>query len=208
MMLPTHALAGMALALPLTLVAPELGGVALVGGFVGGVLPDADMYIGHRKALHYPVYYTAFAIPLVAFTVLVPAIPTVFIAFVLLGAALHSVADIFGGGLELRPWEATSERAVYDHHRKRWLPPQRWIHYDGSPGDLALSAGLAVPLLLALEGSLHLIVIATLTVAIAYTMVRRRLPELAVSLVNGILMPHLPAHTLSYLPARYRDIES
>ena len=57
-MLPTHALAGMALALPVALVAPEYAPAALAAGFVGGVLPDLDLYTGHRKTLHFPTYYS------------------------------------------------------------------------------------------------------------------------------------------------------
>lgn len=204
-MLPTHALGGMTLALSVAFVAPEFTGIALVAGFLGGILPDLDMYSGHRKLLHYPVYYSVLALPALSIVGLSPSVKTVFMAFLLVGAAVHSVADILGGGLELRPWEATSNRAVYDHYRNRWIAPRHWIRYDGSPGDLLVSIALAVPLLIALNGLLHQIVIATLAVAFVYTAVRRLLPTLAAAIVNDVLTPRLPDHLLTYVPTRYRE---
>lgn len=207
MMLPTHALAGMALALPVALAAPEFAGVALVAGFVGGIVPDLDLYVGHRKSLHFPVYYSALAVPALAAAGLVPSMVTVSVAFFLLGAALHCVTDIFGNGLELRPWKATSDRAVYDHYRQRWIAPRRWIHYDGSPRDLLVSGLLAVPLFIGLEGVLRQIVVVTLAVAVVYTAVRRLLPSVAATLVQDVLSPRLPGHLLAYVPNRYREVD-
>jgi len=205
MMLPTHAITGMLLALPVAYVRPEFAGVALVAGFVGGVLPDLDLYAGHRKTLHYPVYYAALAAVAGGLAVSIPTVPTVAATFVLAGAAAHCVTDVFGGGLELRPWEATSERAVYDHHNRRWIAPRRWVRYDGSPGDLFLSVALAAPLLVALGGTLRRVVLAMLAVAVGYTAVRRVLPRLAVLLVDRVLAPRAPERVLSYVPARYRS---
>ncbi|MEF8780015.1 MAG: metal-dependent hydrolase, partial [Haloferacaceae archaeon] len=73
MMLPTHALGGMAVALPLLAVSPELAPVALVAGLLGGIFPDLDLYVGHRKTLHYPVYYGAAAVAASLAALLVPA---------------------------------------------------------------------------------------------------------------------------------------
>nr|WP_324254831.1 metal-dependent hydrolase [Halapricum desulfuricans] len=202
MMLPTHALAGMLLALPVLSVAPEFAGVALLAGVLGGSFPDFDMYVGHRKSLHYPVYYSALAVPSLFVAGLAPSVATVSAAVFLMGAAVHSVADVLGGGLELRPWEGSSERAVYDHYRKRWITPRRWISYDGSPGDLLLSYALAVPLLVALEGSFRWTVIAALTVASVYTAVRRYLPTLAITVLT-VVGPWLPEPVRSSIPPRY-----
>ena len=203
-MLPTHALAGMALALPVAYVSPEFAVVALGAGLLGGIFPDIDMYTGHRKLLHYPVYYTALAVPAVLIAGLAPSAGTVFGAVFLVGAAVHSRTDVLGGGLELRPWEASSDRAVYDHYRGRWIPPRRRIRYDGSPGDLLLSYTLAVPLLVTLEGLFYWAVVATLAVASVYTAVRRVLPTLAVTVLE-LVGPWLPDSVLSSLPPRYRE---
>lgn len=205
MMLPTHILAGMAFALPVALIAPEFAGIVLLAGVLGGILPDLDMYIGHRKTLHYPVYYSVLAIPAIAVAILYPTPATVGITFFILGAAIHSISDVFGGGLELRPWEATSDRAVYDHYRGQWIAPRRWIPYDGSLADLLLAVALALPLLVALEGVYWQLVVVTLAIATVYTAVRRILPTIAVFLVDGILNPLISDRLLAYVPSRYWD---
>jgi len=204
-MLPTHALCGMVLASPLVFIAPEFAAIALVAGFLGGVLPDLDLYVGHRKTLHYPVYYAALTVVAVPIAILVTTTATVAVAFFLLGAAVHSVADVFGGGLELRPWEGTSERAVYDHLRGTWIAPRRWVRYDGSPEDLLLSTVLAVPLLVTLGGMLRWIVVTSLVVAGVYTAVRRVLPTAAVFLVESTLLQALPDRVLARVPPRYLE---
>ncbi len=202
-MLPTHALAGMLLGLGVAVFAPEVGGVAVVAGLLGGVLPDLDMYSGHRKTLHFPVYYTALTVPAALLAVVAPSVPTVFLAVLLAGAALHSASDALGGGLEPRPWEATSDQAVYDHYNERWIAPRRVVGYDGSPGDLLLSAALGVPLLLALDGPFVWVVVLSLVVATVYTAVRRVLPTIARVLV-AVAAPALPRRVVSRIPRRYR----
>ncbi|WP_225336578.1 metal-dependent hydrolase [Halomicrobium urmianum] len=203
MMLPTHALVGMALALPYALAVPELGPVALVAGFLGGVLPDVDLYADHRRALHYPVYHSVLAAALVPAAVLVPSPAVAAAAFLALGAAAHGVADVFGGGLELRPWEGTSDRAVYDHYRDQWIAPRRWVRYDGAPEDLLLAAGVAAPSLVVLDGGYDLLVFAALFVAGVYTVVRRILPALATLAVERVLVPYVPSAIVASLPDRY-----
>jgi len=203
MMLPTHVLVGLALALPVAVAAPEHANVALTAGLLGGLIPDLDMYIGHRKTLHYPVYYSALTAVAAPVAVVVPTAATIAAAMVLLGAATHSVMDVFGGGLELRPWEATSSRAVYNHYHDRWLAPRRWIRYDGAPEDLVLSIAVAGPLLFALEGGLRAVVGAAVVVAVVYTAVRRLLPAIAEVLIAGYLLQTIPDHLLARLPARY-----
>jgi hypothetical protein len=205
MMLPTHALAGMMAALPFVLAVPELAGTALLAGFVGGAVPDLDLYAGHRKTLHYPVYYPVLAVPALGVAAVAPTPGAVAAACLLLGAALHSVTDVFGGGLELYPWAATSERAVYDHFRGRWLPPRRWIPYDGSPVDLLLAGMLALPLLVGPAAGLRWLVVATLLVATAYTAVRRLLPDVAVWLLDDVLVDRLPDRVHARVPDRYRS---
>ncbi len=204
-MLPTHAFTGLVLALPIALAIPEFGTAALVAGFLGGVFPDLDMYVGHRKTLHYPVYFSALAVAVAPLALLAPTAATVAAAVFLLAAAVHSVTDVFGGGLELRPWEATSDRAVYDHYRGQWIAPYRWVRYDGAPEDLLLSVTLAVPLLLTLEGALRWVVAASLAVAVVYTAVRRLLPRIAEELFDGDVVSSLPTGVLAYVPARYLD---
>jgi len=204
-MLPTHALSGMVLGLAVSAVAPEFGPVAIAAGLLGGVFPDLDMYAGHRKTLHFPVYYSLAAGVALVVAVLGPSPWTVAAALFLLAAAVHSVADGFGGGLELRPWEGTSDRAVYDHYRGRWIAPRRWVGYDGSPGDLLLTGLLAVPLLLTLDGPFQWIVLASVAVAGAYTAVRKHLPEMADVLIGDVLVPIIPEGLHAHVPDRYLE---
>ncbi|SFR31022.1 hypothetical protein SAMN04487937_0859 [Halorubrum sodomense] len=199
MMLPTHVLAGMLLATPLVRVAPELAPVGFAAGFLGGLVPDLDMYTGHRRTLHYPVYYSAFSVPALLAAVLAPSTLTVGVALFLLGAALHSVSDMYGGGLELRPWEGNSDRAVYDHRRETWISPKRGVRYDGAVEDLALSVALGLPLLALVDPPLRAVVIGTLGVAVVYAALRRRLAEIAAAVI-----PLLPSSLDPYLPERYR----
>ncbi|EMA58327.1 hypothetical protein [Halorubrum lipolyticum] len=202
MMLPTHVLGGMLLAAPLVRVAPELAPIGFVAGFLGGLFPDLDMYVGHRKTLHFPVYYTVFAALALLVALAAPAAATVAAALFLLGAAVHSVADVYGGGLELRPWEGNSDRAVYDHYRGTWVAPRRLVRYDGAVEDLALSVGLSLPLLYLVNGPLEQIVLGTLVVAAVYTMTRRYLAELAAQIA-----PYAPPALSPFLPDRYLDDE-
>lgn len=199
-MLPTHALVGMGLALPFTLIAPDLAGVALGAGFLGGVLPDLDLYSGHRKTLHYPVYYAVLAIPAVAAAVVTLSPVPIAVAALLVGAAAHCLADGLGGGLELRPWEANSERAVYNHYSDRWISPRRWVRYDGAPEDFLASATLGTLLLAVVEAPFSLIIGLAMLVAGVYTVFRRVLPSVATAVVAL-----LPAPVYPLLPARYLD---
>nr|WP_233740879.1 metal-dependent hydrolase [Halobaculum saliterrae] len=198
-MLPTHALAGAALAVPLAALAPEAAPLVLAAGLLGGVLPDMDLYVGHRRTLHFPVYYSTAAVVAVPAALVVGTTASVALAALLIGAAAHCVADVFGGGLELRPWEATADRAVYDHFNGRWIAPRRWIRYDGAPEDLLLSTTLAAGLWGVAGGELRIVVAGALAIAAAYTVVRRVLPS-----VVEVIVPALPTPVVTSLPARYR----
>ena len=203
MMLPTHALVGLAIALPVSVAYPEFATPLLFSGLVGGVVPDFDMYFGHRKTLHFPVYYSVFALGAIAVAVLVQTPWILAITIAVVSAAVHSVMDIFGGGLELRPWKATSEQAVYDHVRKQWIAPRRWVRYDGAPEDLLLSLSVASPLLFVLDGRFFWVVVGALAVSVGYVVLRRTLATVAETLVEDFLKQLLPESLLPYLPARY-----
>lgn len=203
MMLPTHALVGLAIALPVSFVFPESAGVFLLSGLFGGVFPDFDLYIGHRKTLHFPVYYSLLSVVVIPAAVFIQTPWVIGVALALLAAAAHSTMDIFGGGLELRPWEATSERAVYNHFHNHWIAPRRWVRYDGAPEDLLLSFSIAGPLLFVLDGQFRWIVVGALAVSVSYVVLRRRLATVAETLVEGFLKRTLPDRLLAYLPTRY-----
>ncbi|MDZ7688559.1 MAG: metal-dependent hydrolase [Halobacteriales archaeon] len=179
MMLTTHALVGALLALPVALIAPAHAPIAVVAGFVGGSFPDLDVLARHRRTLHFPRYYGYVALPAVALALAYPTTATVGVALFLVGAWAHSLMDVVGGSPEPRPWEPTLERAVYDHRSKRWLPPLRWIRYDGAPEDLALVLVVAVPVTyLAPEGFVYVVAV-VLVVSAVYTLLRKRIGLLA-----------------------------
>ena len=199
-MLPTHALAGMALAVPLATVSPTYAAVGAVAGFLGGVFPDLDMYAHHRKTLHYPIYATVLAVVVALVAMASTSTATVAAAFFLMAAAFHAVTDVLGCGIELRPWEETSDHAVYDHFHGRWRSPRRLVRYDGSPGDLFLAMLCSLPLFFVFDGAIHGLVIVTLVVAIVYTVCRRRLADLAV-----VVAGYLPSWTIPYVPSQLHD---
>jgi len=188
MMLPTHVLGGMLLAAPLVRVAPELAPIGFVAGFLGGLFPDLDMYVGHRKTLHFPVYYSAFAALALFAALAVPSAATVgapcsFSARPSTASPTCTAADwSCGRGRELRP------------RRVRPLPrdldrPRQLVRYDGAVEDLALSIGLSLPLLYLLNGLFQQVVLGTLVVAAVYTMTRRHLAELAAWITPTLRTP-------------------
>lgn len=179
MMSTTHALIGVAVASATFLVAPEYALPAVLGAYVGGLLPDADLPLAHRRTFHYPVYGPIVGVAAIGVALARPTPVTVAGAALLGAAGLHAALDVLGGGLELRPWEGTSDRAVYDHHRDRWLQPRRWVPYDGAPRDVVLAAAVAVPTVLIAPAWVDALVAVTLGVSVVYAIVRKRMVDVA-----------------------------
>ena len=198
MMATTHALGGVALAVLVSLFVPEVGTAALVAAALGGTFPDFDLYSGHRRTLHFPVYYTALAALAALATAVAPSTATLAVALFLAAAALHSVSDAFGGGLELKPWLGTSDRAVYDHYRGRWIAPRRWVRYDGAPEDFALCLLLGVPSYVALDGPAALAVAAAVAVSGVYALCRKPMVVATERVVAA-----LPPSVYARLPERF-----
>ncbi len=198
MMATTHALVGVVLAAITLWIAPDAGPAVVFAGALGGLFPDFDLYAGHRKTLHFPMYYSIAALVAVGIGALVTNPVTVAVALFLVAAAVHSVMDIFGGGLELKPWEGTSDRAVYDHFRSRWIAPRRWIRYDGAPEDFLLGAVLGIPSLWMFDGTVHTLVLAALVVSGVYALLRKPLVSIAQRAVAA-----LPSHVVDRVPERF-----
>ena len=199
MMLPTHALIGVAIGAPLLWLAPDAATAALIGGLLGGIWPDLDLYVGHRRTLHYPTGYSLAAIPAVVVAGGVGTSLSIGIAVAVVAAATHCRMDRYGGGLELRPWEGTSERAVYDHVAGRWLPPKRWVRYDGAPEDVGLALLVGIPLVAVVPPTFRWIGAAALVVAVGYGLLRRRLASLA-----PVTAGYVPEPIGDYVPERYQ----
>lgn len=185
MMATTHVATGVALAAPVAYVAPELAPAAVLGGAVGGAFPDLDLVVGHhRRTLHFPDYYWPPAAGAAALALSLPSVATVALALALLSAAVHSVVDWFGAGTELRPWERTSNEAVYLRSQGRWLAPRYWVRYDGAPEDLLLTAALSAPGLFLFGPSVRRLTVAMVALAALYALVRKRIPDVGERLLD------------------------
>ena len=202
MMATTHALAGVALGTAVWALVPEAGIIPVLAAALGGLFPDFDLYAGHRKTLHFPVYFSALAVPALAVAAVNPTTTSLAVALFLAAAAVHSASDVLGGGLELKPWLGTSDRAVYDHWNGRWLKPKRLIRYDGSPEDLALTLVLAVPPVVVFDGIVELLVIGAVAISGVYVLLRKPMVVAAERLVAA-----MPDHVLDHVPERFvRDL--
>lgn len=200
MMATTHALMGMVLLSATGLFAPEYLPVAVAGGAVGGILPDLDLLGNHRRTLHFPVLYSVGALAVAVVAVVLPTAVTVGLAAVLLSAALHSAMDTLGGGLEVKPWKGTSNRAVYSHYHDRWLAPRRWIRYDGAPEDVALAGVLAGVLVLTFAGPIQTAALAFLAISVVYGLCRKPLV-----VAGEYLVERLPQHVLDRIPFQFTE---
>ncbi len=198
MMLTTHAVVGLLLALPVALLHPSTAPYVLAAGFLGGVLPDADVFGRHRRTLHYPVLYLVAAAPVAAAAALLSSVYLAASAVFLAAAGLHSVMDAFGGGLGLQPWRSDADRAVYLHVRRRWIPPLGGVRYDGSPEDLALAAFAAFPVIYLASGWPAYAAAAAVAVSAAYTLVRKPLARV-VSRALDSLSPDVRRHVPGWL---------
>lgn len=203
MMATTHALTGVAIAAAAAIAVPEISLLAVGAAAVGGLFPDLDLYSGHRKSLHYPVYYGVAALLAVAIASMAPTTLTLAGALFLVAAALHSAMDALGGGLELRPWQGTSDRAVYSHYHGRWVPPRRWIRYDGAPEDLGLASVMALPAIVVFDGPVVLVVGALLVASALWVLIRKPMAALTAWFAS-----RLPSEARPYVPARFYEDRS
>lgn len=174
-MATTHVFAGLAAVTPVAYLFPGFATPLALGAILGGLAPDVDLVVAHRRTLHFPVSGIAIAAPAVVLAIVVPAAVTTAFAAFAVAAWFHAASDAIGGGPEMDPWTDRSERAVYDHVRNRWIRPRRWIRYDGAPEDAALAVALAVPALLAFDGWIRAVVLGGIAVSLAYALFRRRL---------------------------------
>jgi hypothetical protein len=191
MMATTHASIGMLVATGVAYVFPELAAPALVAGYIGGVFPDGDLLFGeHRKTLHYPLYYWIPVFGFAGVSLYSPTLASVAGLCFCLGAALHSGMDVFGAGVESRPWVRVDTRAVYFHPLKRWVTARYYIPYDGSPRDFALVSVTSLAILGSITTEpVRFLVVAGLVTSFVYTIVRRRLPDLEEWLLERKLLP-------------------
>jgi hypothetical protein len=185
MMTSTHGFVGAAIGAVLATGRPAVGTAAIVVGFVAGALPDIDLLATHRRTTHFPLLAPAVAIPVTIGAFLVGGSTALLVAVAVLAVAGHCLMDVLGGGVEHRPWEATSERGVYDHVRGRWIRPRRWVRWAGAPEDFLVSLAVGVPVLALAPAGLRPGLGIVLVASGAFVLVRRRLPALTERLLDG-----------------------
>lgn len=177
MMATTHVFAALALFAPVVSVVPEFATPLAGGAIFGGLAPDFDLPLEHRRTFHFPLLGLAVAVPAVGLALVAPSSPAVALAAFAVAAWLHAASDVGGGGPEMDPWNERTERAVYDHVRGQWIRPRRWIRYDGAPEDAALGVALAIPSLAVFEGWIRAVVLGAIVVSLGYALVRRRIVD-------------------------------
>jgi len=191
----------MVLALPVLAIAPEFAPAALRGRpRRRRVLPDLDLYAGHRKTLHYPVYASLATVPTVALAVVAPSTMTVALAVALSASALHAVADVLGGGLELRPWEEVPSERFTVTITTAGFDPAASCATTAHPKTLTVAGLVAVPLVVMSDGPVTVVTVALLSVSAVYVLLRKTLANIAERLAGLAPDPVAP-----YLPERYRQ---
>ncbi|MFB6242116.1 MAG: metal-dependent hydrolase [Candidatus Nanosalina sp.] len=146
MMFSTHILAGGTLGLIATFFAPQLVPLAVLGGMIGGFLPDVDMFAEHRKTGHRPFQYLILTTLLLAAAYIQTTQALIFASFLFASMTLHGFMEIYSNGKTMRPQEETDDRAVYNHLKGEWIEPKRWV-LCSSKEDLAIMLLVAAPLL-------------------------------------------------------------
>lgn len=179
MMAVTHALMGLLLGISSSLFWPEMIFYAAIGGLAGGIFPDLDLAFNHRKTFHFPVIFSIVTLLTGIFTLFNPTAVAIAAFYFFLSAAVHSWIDMFGGGLEARPWIPSDDRGVYSHTLGKWFKPRRWIRYDGSPEDFVLSSVIAVPCYLFYTGILQDLILLMLLVGGTYSLLRKKIVDWA-----------------------------
>lgn len=184
MMTSTHAVVGASLGAAVATVVPELSPAAVLVGFVGGALPDIDLVATHRRTTHFPVLAPLGGLLVTAVALVVGGTAALLALVFALAFAIHTLMDVFGGGVEPEPWLATSDRGVYNHVAGRWIAPRRWVRYAGAPEDLSLAVGAAVLPLASTAGPTRQLLVATLAVSACFALFRRRLSTISELVVD------------------------
>lgn len=170
-MTPNHMLTGLLLGYGVVFVNPEILLAASILGFFGGLFPDIDAVLEHRKTLHFPVYYTIFLMTLLVgyFFVGLPALLA--ISFFFLSASIHCITDYFVV-IEKDSNEESQNGVIYLHPFDKWVGPKPIIKYAGSPQDLLIGLLLGSVLLYISSGLIFWISVLTLILGVIFSFYR------------------------------------
>ena len=178
MMSTTHAAMALAAVILLDPFLPGMSGPAATAAIAGGVFPDLDIVFEHRKTLHQTELYPVATAIATGVALLSRTVVTISVAIFLGAAALHTLSDVIGGGLGLRPWANDDQRGIYLHLAGRWIPPRRWIRYDGAPEDLLFAILLSIPPYLYFGGAVRTLILLGLAGSAVYVLLRKRLEDI------------------------------
>ncbi len=172
----THALAGGFLGVTASFLVPGDLGSLVIAGMIGGVLPDLDILVEHRKTLHRPLEFNlVLALLLLGYVVFQQHFLTLSILLAS-GLVLHVVLDVMSQGKTMNPSLRKDDRCVYNHLQEEWVAPKRWVPV-GSWKDLMLSAVFATPLIYLTGPYVSLVSFFMLSVSLGYFLVSDRLTE-------------------------------
>mgnify|MGYP006265906321 CR=1 FL=1 len=200
MMLPTHIIVGMFLSLSVLYIEPNYINSVILVSIFGSLIPDLDMYYGHRKTLHYPVFCSIATLLSFCILIFITNIYSISLFFFFMTLSIHPLLDILSSGLEIRPWENTSKKAVYNHYSKQWIAPLHIIPYDGSKEDLSVLLILSIPLMVYLGQPFYSLIIVLNIIGILYTLSRKILPEFIKPVIKIV-----PDNYRKYIPDRYQE---
>lgn len=172
MMIFSHALLGGITGMIALLVAPGQLETAIWAGMIGGLVPDMDMLLDHRRSLHFPVFGTISMLLFLASVLLLPSEVILVCAAFVTGMVFHSLTDILGEGRVMRHWKDKDHRAAYDHLRKQWITPRRLIK-TGDPEDLFIAAVSAFIIVSVVQGLLSVVTTLLVIGALVFTIMFR-----------------------------------
>lgn len=172
MMVITHALVGGVVGLVALFISPSMLVPAVAAGAIGGVIPDLDMLLDHRRSLHFPVISGLLLVPAAGLFIMAPGVLSTVVCFGLAGLFFHSVTDIVGEGRVMRHWKHSDPRAAYDHLNGRWIRPRRLIK-TGTGVDLFVAAASGMILVAVLPAVYSGLVTIVVGAAFVFTVAMR-----------------------------------
>lgn len=198
MMAPAHVLFGLLVGLGVSGGAVDQG--ILAAAVTGSLVPDFDFLLKHRKSLHFPIYGTILGCLITVNGLIFELYVLIVIGTALLCVGVHSVLDIFGGVLGLRPWEKDSGNLVYNHYEDSWISNSDisfGVGYDGSPLDLLVTTVISFTLILSYSNTtLRAFVLLLLLIGCLYSVLRKRLVQAVLILVNYTPKPVIESSQL------------
>lgn len=175
MMISSHALIGGLIGLVSIAIRPDIVPAVVLAGMAGGLVPDLDMVMHHRRTLHFPVLGLMATLGSGVLAIVSGSTPILFLAVFFAGMTVHCLSDVLGEGKVFRHWEESDPRGAYDHLNDRWLEARGWLA-TGTVHDLWIGLVAGV-ILIAAVPTLAVPVGVLMGVSIVYAATLRRLAD-------------------------------